>query len=127
MHYRVLFFSSLLLFITACGDNESAPRPGNSENTITVSDIGATINISDVQAPDSVDINITGNNNTVSVINNTSVGKLSVTGTNNLINIETGVTINICVLDGSDNTLSKPSSLFVTCTIEGLGNSVMNF
>lgn len=114
--------------LSACGgDNSSTRRTDDFENVISISDVGATINIEDVQAPHSVDINITGSNNTISIINNTSVGRLSIEGANNLVNVENGVSINICVFGGSDNTLNKPSSLLVTCTMGGLGNSIMNF
>ncbi len=122
-HFLIIF--SLLLF-TACGGDSDSARPDNSNQTITVSDRGSTVNISTATSQ-IINIDITGSNNTVSVTNNIAIGKLTVTGANNLINIATGVTLDICVLDGSDNTLNKPTALILSCTIEGLGNSIINF
>ncbi len=123
IHFIIIL--SLLLF-TACGGDSDSARPDNSNQTITVSDQGSTVNISTASSQ-IIDIDITGNNNTVSVTNNIAIGKLNVTGANNLINIKAGVTIDICVLDGSDNTLNKPLRLILSCTIAGLGNSIINF
>ena len=123
--YKASFRSSILvgLMLVGCSSSTGHKIPETVIINHTVSDASLEIDESDI-----VDLNVTGDRNTITITAKTFVARFMLTGSNNLITFKPGATISTFQIDGDDNTIQQPVGLSFTSLFDnGAGNTFIVF
>jgi hypothetical protein len=114
---RIIFAALTALLLTACGGSSSS-----SSNLVIISGIGATTTINQSGA---FDLTISGIRNNVIIPSGSSVTSMDLSGNDNIVTIQPNVTVGSIDASGIGNTLYVPAGSGITFRSDSGINNVI--
>lgn len=129
MFQKLIFLSVIIFLIVSVAgpsSSDSRNKPDSESNdikTIKVSGLSSTAKINESSI---FNLDISGTDNTVTIVSGNQVNDINIKGLNNKITIETNVTVNNIYVEGSGNTVIVPiGSGIGLSSSSGLNNKII--